>query len=483
MKKLLSTIIPSILLCACGGGSGSGGGSDSGITNTTSKVSVPPANVELTNVSSTSTSIIKATWSPVTDGSTSSSNMKYELHASLDENFSPSSATIVGTSVGNNALSLNPSTLKPGNTYFIKIVAINKEGLSTTSKSKSLKIAETMISPSKATMNAATTFTITGVELEDGINFQLDGCKNITEIRPSDNDKFNSSSVRKFSCVPTNSDKNLMNGKLTTTNGNKFYDFSVVTATSTVGLELKNLGFTRQKVQLARVPVNLLSGMISPAALLLQCSKTEMKRTCVSADVPETKCESHTYTDDFGFTFPTAPSCTTTLVRHDACTDLPVLSIGDQEFNAYATVTTPVIPTDINTIKSNASQIIEDNLKNAIINHVSGAANQFKNDIQACAVKAGAVAITTGVSAAAATEGAAAPAAASAALPAFMEVFTPCTNTAIDAAIVRLENVEDISEAFINETKKDLETYVHTKIDELKPVIEFDSQCVNWHPV
>ena len=116
-------LLASFVLVSCGGGGG-GGGNNSGGNNA-------PSQVALVEVSSAGSSSIDVSWLPAVDCTTLASSMKYQVHASTELIYTPSSTTLKAEGTG--ILSVRLTGLLAATRYTITLVAINASGQSTVS--------------------------------------------------------------------------------------------------------------------------------------------------------------------------------------------------------------------------------------------------------------------------------------------------------------------------------------------------------------
>ncbi len=130
------------VLSACGGGGGGGSGNNS-VGNT------GPSQVGLVEVSSAGSSSIDVSWLPAVDSTTPASAIKYQVHASTDLTYVPSSTTLKVEGIG--ILSVRLTGLQAATRYTIVLVATNASGQSTVS------------SPLTVTTSALNSETILGV--------------------------------------------------------------------------------------------------------------------------------------------------------------------------------------------------------------------------------------------------------------------------------------------------------------------------------
>ena len=144
-RWLTTLIVSSSLLVACGGGGGgSGPGTDTTGTNKA------PTNVRLVEVSSSAVGAVSASWLPATDDTTATAAIKYQVHASTDSTFTPSIALLGNTLKfeGTGVTSANiTSGLDAGRTYFVRLVAIDKDGSATTGDALPINVSDSAATP------------------------------------------------------------------------------------------------------------------------------------------------------------------------------------------------------------------------------------------------------------------------------------------------------------------------------------------------
>jgi hypothetical protein len=124
------------VLVACGGG---GGSSPAEVPNANN---LAPANVKLLEVSSAALGQITASWLPATDDATPVSNLIYQLHASTDAAFTPSSSTKVFEGQALYQAVVNTG-LTAGVKYTVKLVVVDGQGATTSSEGLSVTVANT----------------------------------------------------------------------------------------------------------------------------------------------------------------------------------------------------------------------------------------------------------------------------------------------------------------------------------------------------
>jgi len=127
------------VLVACGGGGG--GSSPAEVPNANN---LAPANVKLLEVSSAAVGQITASWLPATDDATPAGNLMYQLHASTDAAFTPSSSTKLfeGQAIYQAVVK---SGLTAGAKYTVKLVVVDGQGASTSSDGFNVTVSDTAV--------------------------------------------------------------------------------------------------------------------------------------------------------------------------------------------------------------------------------------------------------------------------------------------------------------------------------------------------
>ena len=157
-SSLNSTSKTSLLLCTAlalaGCGGGGGGGENAGVSPNQALPNQAPTNVALITLQAISSAVVTVSWNGANDDSTPVNQLTYEVHAIEGNNgaFTPSASTLKFS--GQNITSTQLSSLKASTTYVVKLVAIDTQGLKTTSSS--LTVA-TPAPPNQAPTNVALT--------------------------------------------------------------------------------------------------------------------------------------------------------------------------------------------------------------------------------------------------------------------------------------------------------------------------------------
>ena len=196
---LLHLFMAAVALCmaACGGG----GGSDP-----TPPANAPPTNVQLLGVLSLAVGQVSASWLPASDDSTSGANLRYQLHASTQEGFVPTSSTLRLETTG--LVSGTISTgLTGGARYYIKLVAIDAQGATTIGQALAVTVASVAATPVPSVAGAACnaplaalsmTCTLTGTDLPPQTSFSASNCSPDPMVAVSGG----SATQRQFTCTP-----------------------------------------------------------------------------------------------------------------------------------------------------------------------------------------------------------------------------------------------------------------------------------------
>lgn len=134
----LASLCAVLAASGCGGGDGGGGDvTPPGPTN-----NAPPTNVRLVEVSSMAVGEVTASWLPAADDSAPVSSLRYQLHASTDKAFAPSSSTLRFETSGQLSGSIS-GALTPGERYFVRLVALDQQGASTVGDIMSVTVTDT----------------------------------------------------------------------------------------------------------------------------------------------------------------------------------------------------------------------------------------------------------------------------------------------------------------------------------------------------
>lgn len=143
--KVISTLAVAVMLTACGGGSGSNGTGDG---KTVDPPPPPAANAaptaaKLVEVTSLAVGQVTVSWLPASDDTTSVANLRYQVHASTDPAFTPSAATVrfEGASVASTTIS---SGWTPGIRFYVRVVALDAQGASSSSDAMSVIVSDTV---------------------------------------------------------------------------------------------------------------------------------------------------------------------------------------------------------------------------------------------------------------------------------------------------------------------------------------------------
>lgn len=105
------------------------------ITNT------KPTNVNIMEISSITKDDISLNWLTAKDDTTTTAQMRYEIHASTNQDFEPNNSTKIHQTVGKVSASINDK-LTGGKTYYIKLVAIDKDNNKAISKAVPIDVSK-----------------------------------------------------------------------------------------------------------------------------------------------------------------------------------------------------------------------------------------------------------------------------------------------------------------------------------------------------
>lgn len=134
MKTVLKVISIGVLnvlvLTACGGGS-----------DDAETTPIPPSNkntaptAELLKISANGAGDVVVIWKQSKDDTTPHEKIRYEIHMAKKATFTPSESTLLGSVMGGAmAYSITRDRIERDQKYYIKLVAVDKQGLKTTSK-------------------------------------------------------------------------------------------------------------------------------------------------------------------------------------------------------------------------------------------------------------------------------------------------------------------------------------------------------------
>ena len=163
---------------------------------------------------------------------------------------------------------------------------------------------------------------------------------------------------------------------------------------------------------------------------------------------------------------PNAPSCGWEIGNLGF--QVPITYIADQKAYAYADVTIPQIPASLDDLKANVNKIIDNNIKDALSNHVNATVGHFKNNLNNCTIAAATGTVVSAII----TVG-------SAALPTFMGIFSPCVDTSFTAFTDELFDLPSVLQNTISNTTNDLQNYFKNMASGGVKVYT-ESQCTNW---
>lgn len=103
-----------------------------------------PAGVAMVELSSSSQGELVASWFTAADDKTPSTDIRYQIHASTDPAFQPSNATLKFEGKGVTSAKVTTG-LVGGQTYAVRLVALNASGASTTSLPQTVLISNTVV--------------------------------------------------------------------------------------------------------------------------------------------------------------------------------------------------------------------------------------------------------------------------------------------------------------------------------------------------
>ena len=115
-------------------------------------VNQSPMNVTLTTVQATSPTVVNASWGAASDDTTAASQLTYEVHMAEGGDFIPSASSLKFS--GKNVLTTQVTGLKAATAYTVKLVAIDAQGLSSTSSGVSVT-TQNIAAENKAPTNVA----------------------------------------------------------------------------------------------------------------------------------------------------------------------------------------------------------------------------------------------------------------------------------------------------------------------------------------
>ena len=122
------------------------------ITQNINVVNQPPTNVALATVQAISSTGVNASWGAASDDTTAASQLTYELHMAEGGDFSPSASSLKFS--GKNVFMTPVTGLKAATTYTVKLVAIDAQGLRSSSSGVSVT-TQNIAAVNKAPTNVA----------------------------------------------------------------------------------------------------------------------------------------------------------------------------------------------------------------------------------------------------------------------------------------------------------------------------------------
>lgn len=143
MKNLHSSLVAWVALsvlavAGCGGGGGAGG-------NVANTQNTAPTFAGVVFVTANDTTIITAAWLDAQDDTTPPAQIKYNIYASTNPNATPAAETLNKSVVGEKQTVI--TGLAVGTTYYIQVVAVDKEGVPSSTASNLAAAATTLSSP------------------------------------------------------------------------------------------------------------------------------------------------------------------------------------------------------------------------------------------------------------------------------------------------------------------------------------------------
>ena len=106
------------------------------ITQNINVVNQPPTNVALATVQAISSTGVSASWGAASDDTTAASQLTYEVHMAEGGDFSPSASSLKFS--GKNVFMTPVTGLKAATTYTVKLVAIDAQGLRSSSSGRGI---------------------------------------------------------------------------------------------------------------------------------------------------------------------------------------------------------------------------------------------------------------------------------------------------------------------------------------------------------
>ncbi|WP_298063315.1 fibronectin type III domain-containing protein, partial [uncultured Acinetobacter sp.] len=122
------------------------------ITQNINVVNQPPTNVALATVQAISSTGVSASWGAASDDTTAASQLTYEVHMAEGGDFSPSASSLKFS--GKNVFMTPVTGLKAATTYTVKLVAIDAQGLRSSSSGVSVT-TQNIAAVNKAPTNVA----------------------------------------------------------------------------------------------------------------------------------------------------------------------------------------------------------------------------------------------------------------------------------------------------------------------------------------
>lgn len=156
-------------LAACGGG------------DAVSSLNQSPNQVQLIEAKALASGLLMASWLPAADDTTSTSALRYQLHASTNPDFTPNADTLKFEGTGVTMATINAG-LNAGTRYAVRLIALDDSDASTTSAAFSVLVPNLptpgvgSIAPTDAMRTVRTSFTVVGTDLPDsGLSVTVPG--------------------------------------------------------------------------------------------------------------------------------------------------------------------------------------------------------------------------------------------------------------------------------------------------------------------
>ena len=135
-------------------------------TVTTPNINQPPTNVALATVQATSPTGVSASWGAASDDTTAASQLTYEVHMAEGGDFTPSASSLKFS--GKDVLRTIVTDLKAATTYTVKLVAIDAQGLRSSSSGVSVTTQNITTAPTNVALRTVQATSPTGVNASWG---------------------------------------------------------------------------------------------------------------------------------------------------------------------------------------------------------------------------------------------------------------------------------------------------------------------------